>query len=79
LLDLLDLPLAAAHLGVEVGAGLEHALPGLQLGRPVAGLGLPLGVADDAARALAGRAHLAVGEPLLAEEADGERHEDGYR
>ncbi len=79
LLDLLDLALAAADLGLEVPARLERALPQLELRRLAPVLRVALRVVHDALRALTGLAEPLVGDPLVQEEPDqeGENADDG--
>jgi hypothetical protein len=65
LLDLLDLALAPAGLLVQLGAGLEGDLPGLELGGLAVGVGLALGILDDPARPDLGGPDPAVGQDLV--------------
>src|SRR5260370_34546552 len=65
MLDLLDLALAPAGLLVQLGAGLEGDLPGLELGGLASGVGLALGIIDDPACPDLGGSDPAVGQDLV--------------
>ena len=79
LLDLLDLALAPAGLVVQLGAGPEGGLPGLELGGLAAGVGLTLGILDDPARPDLGGSDPAVGQDLVEGDPGGEPDAEANR
>src|SRR5260370_28750437 len=79
MLDLLDLALAPAGLLVQLGAGLEGDLPGLELGGLASGVGLALGILDDPACPDLGGSHPAGRQDLVEGDPRDEPHAEAHR